>query len=384
MSKKKSVIFIDDDPDIINLLNAYLKNYQELEVKGKFTNPLQALEWLEEKASEVDAVFLDLIMPEMHGLDVAEKIQSLSHDIKIVFITAHSDYAVQAFELNSLDYLLKPVTRERLKKSVDRLMLLPPKKTIKDGSFPKVYIQFFDEFNIFIIEGSQKKALDWSTQKTKETCAYLAHNYIRWVKREEVISAIWPEQDYEKSRVNLYSRVYNIKQLFQDAGLKGLIKSSKNGYKLELPPEIEWESDLGIIENLINQEKEITEENIGEFEKGLKLLTGSYMEKDYYSWTTEKQQQIDMEIVKLLHKMADYNLEKGDVAKQEEVFRKAIKLAPDAEWCYHVLIKLYLQQGKRVEAMKVYRKLEETIKTELGLEPDEKTRQLLKEITKQD
>lgn len=112
-----TAIIIDDESTLISYLsNKLSKLWPELEILGSAVNGRQGLAL----AAEVqpDIVFLDIKMPGLSGLQVA---QALSADIKIVFVTAYDEFAVDAFERAAVDYLLKPVTEERLQQSIDRL-----------------------------------------------------------------------------------------------------------------------------------------------------------------------------------------------------------------------------------------------------------------------
>ena len=112
-----TAIIIDDESTLISYLSNKLnKLWPELEILGSAVNGRQGLAL----AAEVqpDIVFLDIQMPGLSGLQVA---QALSAEIKIVFVTAFDEFAVDAFERAAVDYLLKPVTEERLQQSIDRL-----------------------------------------------------------------------------------------------------------------------------------------------------------------------------------------------------------------------------------------------------------------------
>ncbi len=112
-----SAIIADDEKALRDYLKRQLvKIWPELKIRAEAENGQQALDLiLEEKP---DIAFLDIRMPGLSGLDVAAKVADLC---RIVFVTAYDQYAVDAFEKSAADYLLKPVTAARLKKTVDRL-----------------------------------------------------------------------------------------------------------------------------------------------------------------------------------------------------------------------------------------------------------------------
>ena len=116
MQEIKAIIADDEDQ-----LRSYLKSrlsdvWPELIICGEAGNGQEALELIEKYRPHI--AFLDIRMPGLSGMDVAKKI---ADSCRVVFITAYDQYAVEAFENDAIDYILKPVTRERLKKTLDRL-----------------------------------------------------------------------------------------------------------------------------------------------------------------------------------------------------------------------------------------------------------------------
>lgn len=90
-----------------------------MQVSGKYMNPLQALEEAATLAPQV--AFIDIEMPELDGLAFAEKLLEIQPEVMIAFITSWNQYAVQAFELNALDYVMKPINEERFLKLAEKI-----------------------------------------------------------------------------------------------------------------------------------------------------------------------------------------------------------------------------------------------------------------------
>ncbi len=105
-------IIVDDEILSINKLKHVLTPFEDITVAGCFADPCDALE----KAPGLlpQLVFLDIEMPDMNGLALAEKMAERLPGAEIVFATAHDEYALNAFEVAAVDYLLKPVTKERI------------------------------------------------------------------------------------------------------------------------------------------------------------------------------------------------------------------------------------------------------------------------------
>ena len=113
-------IIIDDEPLAVDLLESYASKIEDLEVIGTFNNALDALKVLREQP--VDVLFLDIQMPEITGIEFKKII---GQDIKVIFTTAYSEYALESYDLNAVDYLLKPITFQRFLKAVEKLNAKP-------------------------------------------------------------------------------------------------------------------------------------------------------------------------------------------------------------------------------------------------------------------
>ena len=117
MDEKLSVIVVDDEPGARTLLASYLNDHDDVVMLAACSNGQEALPKIE--TLKPDAVFLDIQMPNMGGFEL---IKQCSDPLPcIVFVTAFDDYAIQAFEINALDYLLKPFDRERFEESLKRV-----------------------------------------------------------------------------------------------------------------------------------------------------------------------------------------------------------------------------------------------------------------------
>ncbi|MCJ8155703.1 response regulator transcription factor [Chryseobacterium sp. SSA4.19] len=134
-------IVIDDEPLAIRLLENHISKIAELKLVATATNALEAYRILQKE--EVDLLFLDIRMPDLNGI---EFLRSLNKRPPTIFTTAYREFAIEGFELEAVDYLLKPITFERFFKSVDRIL-----RNVKKESE--------DDFVIFKSEGFSRKLL---------------------------------------------------------------------------------------------------------------------------------------------------------------------------------------------------------------------------------
>jgi len=113
---KIKCIIIDDEPLAISVIENHLKNFDHVEIVETFNNPLKAYRVLEQE--KIDLIFLDINMPQMTGFAF---IENLSYKPLIVITTAYREYAVKSFELNILDYLVKPIPFNRFLKTINKV-----------------------------------------------------------------------------------------------------------------------------------------------------------------------------------------------------------------------------------------------------------------------
>jgi DNA-binding LytR/AlgR family response regulator len=124
MLKRKTVmncLIIDDEPLAQAVLEKYIAHVEQLNLVGKCTTAIQAFEVLHHQ--KIDLLFLDIKMPGLNGIDF---IKSLKNPPAIIFTTAFSEYAAASYDLEAIDYLVKPITQERFDKSLEKLFKLWP------------------------------------------------------------------------------------------------------------------------------------------------------------------------------------------------------------------------------------------------------------------
>ncbi|MCC5936953.1 MAG: LytTR family transcriptional regulator DNA-binding domain-containing protein [Lunatimonas sp.] len=108
-------VIIDDEPLAQEVLEEYLSDHTDVQVVGKFLNGFEGLKGIQEL--KPDLVFLDIHMPKINGFEMLELLEDAPD---VVFVTAYDAYAIKAFEVQALDYLLKPYSKERLAQALDR------------------------------------------------------------------------------------------------------------------------------------------------------------------------------------------------------------------------------------------------------------------------
>lgn len=124
-------IIVDDEPPATRILENYIGKVNFLEKAGVFNDSLKALEFL--NTQTVDVIFLDIQMPQLTGLQLS---RIISKNIKVIFTTAYPDFALEGFELNAVDYLLKPISFERFYQAVSKLNSEPKIEISNQNDLP--------------------------------------------------------------------------------------------------------------------------------------------------------------------------------------------------------------------------------------------------------
>src|SRR5258706_1463001 len=182
-SKKIKCLVIDDEQPAREMLKQHIAGVEALELTGSCSNAVEAISFLKEQ--QVDLLFLDIQMPQLLGTDF---IRTLKNAPKVIFTTAYRKYAVEGFELDAVDYLLKPISFDRFLKSVNKILQVnlqsntPPPVTENhiETAQPFLYLRVDRKmvkvlFNdILYIEGLRDYIRIFTTSKTIVTKHLLA------------------------------------------------------------------------------------------------------------------------------------------------------------------------------------------------------------------
>lgn len=125
-------LIVDDEPVAQSILERYINQISWLTLVAKCKNAVEATDWLNK--AEIDLVFLDIEMPHMNGISF---LSSLENAPQVIFTTAYRDYAIDGFDLNAVDYLLKPISFERFIKAINKIV---ERQSINSPELPREYL----------------------------------------------------------------------------------------------------------------------------------------------------------------------------------------------------------------------------------------------------
>jgi two-component system LytT family response regulator len=147
---KKTAIVIDDERLARNELKKLLSDYPEVEVIGEAANVDEAIKLIEELMP--DLIFLDIQMPAKTGFDLLAELDTVP---SVIFTTAHDEYALKAFEVNALDYLLKPIDPKRLSDAIQKVVLLDEREENANENRTESRSFLSDNDQVFVKDGEK-------------------------------------------------------------------------------------------------------------------------------------------------------------------------------------------------------------------------------------
>ncbi len=275
-----NVLMVDDEIDILNEIDYYIKSYKGVDSSIRCTNALEALD--EAEKTHFDIAFLDIEMPVMNGLELAERLINLFPDIRIAFITAYNHYATEAFDVNAIDYVLKPIREERLFKALDRFMGEKANMLQSKKYNHKLYIQTFEKLVVKIGD----EVIKWNRQKSSEIFAYLLENVGTPVRKEKLCDLLWPDLDTKKALVNLQTTIHSIRKAFGDYNSVEIsIEYSGNNYTLNLKNAC---IDIVEFENAIQKSIEFNDTTFLEY--AVRIYKGEYLDEEGWIWAEPRKE----------------------------------------------------------------------------------------------
>ncbi|WP_052350718.1 response regulator [Paenibacillus gorillae] len=315
------VILIDDEPVMHLIMRKMLVKYAEIQVAGTFVDTESATSFLNDN-NDVELAFVDISMPGGSGLELAGKLDKAGSKTQIVFVTSHKDYALEAFELSVLDYLVKPVTQERLERTIHRV--LESRKSVQQlessdhasANVKRTSISALGDFYIRSEEGRVK----WISSKSAELFAYLLLNRGRRISRARLVTDIFAGMTSINAEKYLNTTVYQMRKSLEPVGLREAVRSENDGYVLELDDAV---VDYEEFERQAGQLGKIGAANVEEALIVERLYTGDLFGSKAYVWAIH-------ETDRLSERYASFVKKSGRDASGSAEFNSCVKASVEA------------------------------------------------------
>jgi two-component system LytT family response regulator len=366
------IVAVDDEIKALDRFGRLIKEEENITLIGSFTKPQEALEFI--KNQEVDVVFLDIEMPQINGLELSEAIFELKPEIDVVFITAYDKYALEAFQVHAIGYLLKPIDLEDIKKQVANIMkrrLARPKEKKSE----KLFVECLGQFSCFL-EGNKNEKVKWRTSKAEELFAFLIHYQGKPVSKDKIIDTLWTEMSIEKASKNLHATCYYIRDVLSEKGLEDLFLRSKGSYQIKIEKlQCDLFSFIEAIEDISKGKF-----TLQRLEEASGLYKGDYFDDKHYGWSANTRFWLEDRHEKLQLKLAEGYIKSNEIGKAKEILNNIIIHNSLADDGYKMSIELCLAQGDKASAVMYYKKYEKILQEELGIIPPDYIKRIIEEV----
>ncbi len=341
--KAIKAIIVDDEELARSRLANLLAELENIELCGSFETAAAALLYIEENS--VDVVFLDISMPEMDGMEFANILSEQDISVKVVFVTGYEEYAVDAFELAAVDYLLKPIRRERLAKTVSRL--IPPNRSKEQ----RLFVSCFGGFRV-LADGEKGDVINWRSPKVEELFAFLVCKGS--VSRDEIADTLWDGFTPDKALKNINSTVYYIRKALQQYGLERCLITTHRQISIDAKMVI---CDLYEFERLQKGAWNTKQA----LEKLNELYRGELFQGKIYEWSFVKAHVLEESLIFNLLKSAEQLEAQEQLEKAQYLYLRVLDLNPFNEKAGSSLISIYRKSGKYQKALQLSQQMEQIL-----------------------
>ena len=359
-----NAIIVDDEKPALDVLRLLLEKTGQICVVGAFMSAANAL--AEMQSLKPDVAFLDIEMSDMSGLELAEKIIDIGIDIEVVFVTAYDKYALEAFRVNAIDYILKPFSSDDIVQAITRLKKVKPLPVVSQMPADKGRIYCFGRLSVYGV--GCRDAVKWRTSKTEELFAFMLQNLDSQVAKWRITEVLWPEYETEKQlNTHLYTTIYKVKKTLLAANIKFDFTFMNGSYKMALP---DVYIDAAEFEALTDVEITVTSASLGKYKRAFSLYRGNYLGENGYLWSQNEAEKYSARYCGLVSELAKYYMDRLDYVAAEQILRNSLTIIPLDDGLNEMLLKLLLMKRDKAALVKHYNKIKELYKTELGIAPN--------------
>lgn len=186
------VICVDDEQPVLDNFKFRVHDFTQIQSLHLFADAKEALNWVKE--NPVDVAFLDIEMGGINGVDLARMFKEIDQDIRIFFVTAYEQYALEAFKVDALGYILKPYSKQDLQEAFEKASLMQSRRK------SRVFIQTIPNFCVSV----DGKNLHINRAKVEELFALLVDRAEAGVTARDAIDCLWPERLTDENTMALY------------------------------------------------------------------------------------------------------------------------------------------------------------------------------------
>lgn len=364
------VLIVDDEPAMLFAMERMLSTMQDVELVGSFQQAEEALDFV--RNGHVDLAFLDIKIAKDDGLELARRLRSLRAGLDIVFTTSHSEFALHAYDVYPLDYMVKPISRKRLAQTVAQAA---GRRSASSEDAGGLALNRLTVRGLGCFEAGSKQAgaVKWMSKKSMELFAYLLVNRGRSVTKIRILEDIFPERPLKNAEVYLHTAVYQLRKALSPHGCKEMVVSAQEQYRVDL-----GQADVDFIQ-FEQGVKELTEINAANVQAAIELekqFAGGLFENDSFVWATVEQERLAILYDSFAKRLVVWLMDRNQFREAAQIARRLVSRNEYEEECNLLLLHVYGVAGDRQSLHHHYEHYRQLLLQELGLLPSPAVQQL--------
>ncbi|WP_240418480.1 response regulator [Paenibacillus periandrae] len=361
------VILVDDEPTMHLILRKMLVKLPGIDVAGAFTDTQSAASFLRENTG-IGLAFVDISMPGESGVEFAAKLEASDPTMQVVFVTSHKEYALKAFELSVLDYLVKPVSQERLQRTVNRALAnqqavhSPLLSVPASADCGRIVLTTLGDVTVSNEAGRVK----WISRKCVELFAYLLLYRGKRIPRSRLVTDIFGGMYQVNAENYLNTTVYQLRKSLELLGMRDVVRSENDGYALELK---DYMIDSVEFEKQVEKLQTIDIENVESALQIERLYTGDLFGDKAYVWAIHETERYAELYASFVKRLAAVLISLGDTTTASKLLLKLNARNPLDESVIRQLITIREMTGDKKGLMALYTDYVRLLSRELGIRP---------------
>lgn len=351
---------IDDETPSRELTKLMISRCENLEFVQEWANPVQALADME--AILPDLLFVDIEMPHLNGIEFAKLVKNIDERIQIVFLTAYDSYALHAFEVPAVNYILKPITKDAILKTIDRVYAQQQNTKPLNEVHQTKFVMLGQ---VQLYEKGSTVPYKWPTSKTKELFAFLLIHQIP-VNKWQICEMLWPDADISKVEHTLHSTINRLKQVLKQVAPDMNLLCIDGYYSFS---QISLFCDALVFKAFLSSERHISSTSLSTYRRILKLYQGELFAAEDYIWGFELKEQWEALYSHALFQIArfEYDSRKWEAAIAD--LKQLLVVDPYHENSMELLLKTYRNSGNIADLITTYKWYAKLLKDDLGILP---------------
>lgn len=364
------VIAVDDEQNALNRFERLISQDNRLELLKTFTRASEAADFMKE--NQVDIAFLDIEMPEMTGLELAEVLMDINPYVEIVFVTAYNQYALEAFRAHATGYLLKPLSHDDFTAQIDSMeKKLGSKSHVVEDD--RLTINCFGAFSIKRTKDSEP--LRFRTSKAEELLAYLIQNDGRARSKDMILDTLWPDADLDKAANNFRVTCTYIRSTLAEFGYTDILVRDHDDYSINLArincDYIDFRGKMTNPDMLSLPDAEFL----------INLYKGPYLENRFYDWAEETKGWLESRYIQTLYRAGKLYTQANRLDSAIDAYESVLRVDLYEEDAFKEIVKLKKTKNVPKAAIRdYYDKYKDALNKEYDLDPSHEVKEMMRTV----